>query len=283
MTAARLRRRLSRLHAAAWACGIVVVGGSYWAGAAIAPRAVARAPLRICADPNDLPFSNDRLAGFENQLAAMAARELDRPLAYDWHAQRRGFVRETLDAGTCDVLMGVPARLGRVLTTRAYYRSSYVFVTRRGIAPGLSSLDDPRLRRLRVGVQLIGDDFQNTPPAHALSRRGIVRNVVGFTVYGDYRRESPSAEIVHAVARGDVDTALVWGPLAGYFAAREPVPLDVVPIAGSADATFPFVFDIAMAVRRGDVALRDRLDDFLVRHAQAVGDLLARYGVPQVD
>src|SRR4051812_30877951 len=140
--------------------------------------------LRVCADPNNLPFSNQAREGFENALASLLAKDRGARLEYTWWAQRRGFLRSTLNAGACDVVMGVPPGLDGVRTTAPYYRSTYVFTTRRDRQLHLASLDDPRLRRLRIGVQMIGDDFANSPPAHALSARGLVANVVGYSVYG---------------------------------------------------------------------------------------------------
>jgi mxaJ protein len=135
--------------------------------------------LRVCADPNNLPFSNRQGGGFENKIAEVLAKDLAARLEYTWWAQRRGFVRNTLRAGECDLLMGVPKGYELALTTMPYYRSGYVFVYRRADALHLVSLDDPVLRQLRVGVQMIGADFANTPPAHAISKRGIIGNVVG--------------------------------------------------------------------------------------------------------
>jgi quinoprotein dehydrogenase-associated probable ABC transporter substrate-binding protein len=240
-------------------------------------------PLRVCADPNNLPFSNDRQEGFENALARLLATDLERPLAYVWWPQRRGFIRNTLNAGACDVVMGVPAGFDLALTTRAYYRSSYVFVSLRSRNLRLQSLDDPRLRSLRVGVQMIGDDFANSPPAHALSSRGIVSNVVGYSVLGDYSQANPPARIVEAVSKGDVDAAIVWGPLAGFFAARAPAPLALVPVSPERDGVLPFAFDISMAVRRSDDALKARLDAFLERRHAAIDAILRSYGVPRSD
>jgi mxaJ protein len=237
--------------------------------------------LRVCADPNNLPFSNQAQQGFENRLASLLASDRHARLEYQWWAQRRGFVRNTLGAGTCDLVMGVPATFDPTLTTRPYYRSSYVFVSRRARHLGLGSLDDPRLHQLRIGVQMIGDDFTNTPPAHALSNRGIVRNVVGYSVFGDYAQPSPLATIVEAVDRGDVDAAVVWGPAAGYFARGK--ALDVAAVLPHADSpSLPFVFDIAMGVRRGDTALRDELNDFIVRRAADIDRVLDEYNVPRV-
>jgi mxaJ protein len=239
--------------------------------------------LRVCADPNNLPFSNDRAEGFENRLAELIADDLGRSVRYTWWAQRRGFVRSTLNAGECDVVMGIPAAMDLLLTTRPYYRSTYVFVSRADRAYHLRSLDDPALRELTVGVQLIGDDFANAPPAHALAARGIVTNVRGYSVYGDYSQADPPAAIIDAVARGEVDVAIAWGPLAGYFGARSGTPLELVPVSPEIDLPFlPMVFDIALGVRRGDEGLRDALDEVLARRAADIDRLLAEYHVPRV-
>ena len=240
------------------------------------------APLRVCSDPNNLPFSNSRGEGFENVLAERLARHFGTRGAYTWWAQRRGFLRNTLNAGTCDLVMGYPANAEGVVGTRPYYRSTYVFVTRHARRLDVRSFDDPRLRTLRIGVQLIGDDGMNSPPAHALSRRGIVRNLVGYPVYGDYRQDSPPSAIVTSVARGDVDVAVVWGPLAGYFATRLAEPLDIQAVHPMADEAMPQTFAIAMAVRPGDTARAARLNDFIAGHQQEIDAVLARYGVPRV-
>jgi mxaJ protein len=239
--------------------------------------------LRVCADPNNLPFSNDKEEGFENALARLIAGEFGQRLDYVWWPQRRGFVRNTLNAGTCDLIVGVPASFDAVLTTRPYYRSTYVFVSLQRRDLDLRSFDDPRLRTLRVGVQMIGDDFANSPPAHALSARGIVRNIVGYSVLGDYSQPNPPARIVDAVLRREVDVAVVWGPLAGYFARRAPEPLALQPVSPQVDASLPFVFDISMGVRRRDRALKEKLDAFLERRRADVNGILERFGIPRVD
>src|SRR3954471_16871232 len=132
---------------------------------AVAPPAALAAPredprvLRVCGDPNNLPFSNDRGEGFENQIANTIARDLNRSLVYYWHPQRRGFLRATLLAGTCDVVIGVPSLLERARVIRPYYRSSYVFVSRHDRRLNITSLDDPRLRSLRIAIPITGDDY----------------------------------------------------------------------------------------------------------------------------
>jgi mxaJ protein len=246
------------------------------------PRAASRV-LRVCADPNNLPYSNTRQEGFENKIAALVAQDLGARVEYSWWPQRRGFVRNTLKAGQCDCIVGVPSNYELTLGTQPYYRSTYVFVSRRDRRLGVSSLDDPRLHRWKVGVQMIGNDHVNSPPAHALTKRGIIDNVVGYTVYGDYRDQEPGRAIVDAVAKGDVDVAIVWGPQAGYFARQERVPLDVTPVSPQIDLPFlPFVFDISMGVRRGDNPLRDELDQVLERRRADIERILDEYGVPRV-
>jgi mxaJ protein len=251
---------------------------------AIQPIANADAPprvLRVCADPNNLPFSNARGEGFENRITRLIADELHARVEYTWWAQRRGFVRETVTAGMCDVLPGVPVGFERTLVTRPYYRSSYVFVTRRDRGLSLQSFDDPALRRLRIGVQLVGDDGINTPPAQALAIRHLAGNVVGFTLYGDYAQPNPPARIVDAVASGDVDAAVVWGPLAGYFARKQSTPLRLTPVAGRPDPNLPMAFDIGVGVARRAAPLRDEIDRALARRRADIERILDEFGVPR--
>jgi mxaJ protein len=242
-----------------------------------------RRMLRVCADPNNLPFSNDREEGFENKLASLVAADMGADVRYTWWAQRRGFVRNTLNARACDAIMGVPTRFELAGTTRPYYRSTYVFVQRADDRRHVASFDDDVLRQLRIGVQMIGDDGANAPPAHALAARHIIRNVIGYPVYGNYRTPNPPARIVEAVARGEIDVAVAWGPLAGYFADREAVPLRLTPVAPRADSpVLPFVFDISMGVRRKDDALRAKLDEIIGRRRGDIERILDAYHVPRV-
>jgi len=237
--------------------------------------------LRVCADPNNLPFSNQRREGFENRLADLIAGELGDTVRYTWQPQRRGFLRNTLNAHACDVVMGMPLGSDRVLTTRPYYRSSYVFVSRKDRHLSVRSLDDPVLRKLRIGVQLVGDDYANTPPVHALSRRGIVKNLVGYSVLGDYSQENPPARIIDAVIARDVDVAVAWGPLAGYFAKKSPIPLELVPVSPEVDPPgLRFAFDISLAVRTEDTLRMKELERILERRRSDIDRLLRDYGVP---
>ncbi|HWT11159.1 MAG TPA: substrate-binding domain-containing protein [Allosphingosinicella sp.] len=239
--------------------------------------------LRVCADPNNLPFSNRAGQGFENRLAELVAAELGASLSYTWWAQRRGNVRETLNAGLCDLIPGVGAGLEMLATTAPYYNSAYFAVTRADRGLDVGSFDDPRLRRLRIGVQMIGDDFSNTPPAHALARRGLIDNVRGYMVYGDYARSEPQANIVAAVAAGEIDVAFVWGPVAGFFARRQPVGLDLTRVAPEDRISgLPMAFAVAMGVRRDDRELKREVDEVLRRRSSTIAGILAEYGVPTV-
>ena len=251
------------------------------AAGGVAAGTTVRPPLRVCADPNNLPFSNAREQGFENKIAALLAREMGRPLAYFWSPQRRGFVRTTLNAQLCDVVIGVPANFGPLQTTRPYYRSAYAFVSRRDRALHIRSFDDARLKTLTIGIQITGEDYANPPAAQALAARHLVQNVRGYTVYGDYSTSDPQRDVVDAVVDGRVDVAVVWGPLAGYYARTATSALDVATVRpGGRDSSLPFAFDIAMGVRRNDTGLRDALDAVVVHRGSEIRRILKSYGVP---
>jgi mxaJ protein len=263
--------------------------GSMWRGAvclailAVGTLAAAQPAreLRVCADPDNLPFSNRAGEGFENRIAEVVAADLGASLRYTWHPQRKGFVRQTLKAGLCDLVIGVPAGYELMLTTRPYYRSTYVFVYARDKGLNLHTFDDAPLRKLRIGLHAFGDDGANSPAAHALAQRGIVGNVVGFTILDT--DESPSGRIIDAVARGEIDVAIVWGPFAGWFARQQGVPLALVPVAtGAQPAPMPFVYDIAMGVRHGDVAFKDEIEAVLERRRVEIGKVLDDFRVPVV-
>ncbi len=238
-------------------------------------KARAESEFRVCADPDNLPYSNSAGAGFENKLAELLAQELGEKLTYEWRALRRGFVRNALNAGKCDVMMSVPVGYGLVETTRPYYRSSYVFVSRADRNLAVHSLSDPQLRTLTIGVELLGENGAATPPALALASLGVVDNVRGYMVY---RNEAASRlDAVGAVAAGDVDVAAVWGPSA---AQRQNI-LITTPIEGAEDLSpLRFAFDIALGLRKGDEDRRQRLDAALTRRSTDIRALLRENGVP---
>ena len=242
---------------------------------------VPKRTLTACADPNNLPFSNRAGEGFENKLAAMIASDLHAQLKYIWWAQRRGYVRNTLNERSCDFWPGIASNVEMVATSRPYYRSSYMFVTRQAAKLNGLTLDDPRLRTLKIGVQMVGNDASNTPPAHALALRGMIGNVRGYMLYGDYRQPNPPSAIVRAVEQGDVDVALVWGPTAGYFAAESPVPLRLEAVTPwFADKQWPMQFDVSVGVQKDNQKLLNEIDRILVRRSADIGRLLTAYHVP---
>jgi len=254
----------------AWAAAIAVT-----ADATAAPR-----QLRVCAEPDSMPLSNARGAGFENRLAELIASELRAELVYAWQPQRRGFVRKTIGADLCDVWIGVPVGFDRLLTTRPYYRSGYVVVTRADAEEPLRSFADPRLAALRIGVQLVGNDLAATPPGLALARAGAVDGVVGYPVYGD----GPTAERMSADLAADrLDAAILWGPQAGWFARRDAAGLAVTTLRAPDGFDLPFDFAIAVGVRQSMPALRDEIDSALQRRAREVRALLDAYGIPQLE
>jgi mxaJ protein len=245
----------------------------------------SRGTLRVCADPNNQPFSNASGEGFENKIAELAARTLGRQLQYYWHPQRRGFIRSTLAAGACDVVMGMLATSSSemVRTTTPYYRSSYVFISRRDRHLAVHSLDDPRLKQWRIGIQLSGNDYGNPPPAQALASRHILQNVRGYPVYGDYSSAAPQRGIIAAVADGAVDVAIAWGPVAGYFAAASEAPVDVAAVSPLQDgAHLPLAFSISMAVRRGDEPLAAALNTLVTERKADLRHILDEFHVPLV-
>lgn len=248
----------------------------------VACHSASAPPLRVCSDPNNLPFSNQRQEGFENRLAELIAQQMGTRVEYTWMPQWRGFLRNTLLAKKCDVVMGITSGAERVLTTAPYYRSTYVFVYRKDRNLAIRSLDDSALRKLKIGVQLVGDDYANTPPVHALSRRGIIDNLVGYSVFGDYSQPNPPARVIDAVIAKDVDLAIAWGPLAGYFAQHSPVPLEIVPVSPAVDPPgLHYAFDISMAVRQDDIGLKNRIERILKERRSDVDRILRHYGVPQ--
>jgi mxaJ protein len=231
--------------------------------------------LRVCADPNNMPFSSRDQTGFENRIAALVTRDLSARLTFVWQRMGRGFVREYLEKAQCDLVVGIPTNYRSVLTTSPYYRSTYVFVSKQG-EPVIPSLDSPALHGLKIGVQVLDEEY--TPPGQALARRGLQGAIVGFDTTGD-----GADSIIRAVADKKVDLAIVWGPLAGYFARKIGHDLRVTPVEPEVDPPgLPFTFAISMGVREGDLALRDQLEKILVDRRSDIRAILDEYGVPEL-
>ncbi len=235
--------------------------------------------MRVCADPDNMPLSNQKGEGFEQKIAELIAREWKSKIEYAWWPVRRGFFSRALNGRYCDIAMEAPSGLDMAGVTKPYFRSGYVFVTRKDSGLDIKSLADPRLKTLKIGVNILNSDAENTPPAMALSKYGVVGNLVGYpTFYTDTVRPE---DIVVAVAKKDIDVGIVWGPLAGYFVKKSSVPLTMQPLAEKDSLTdFPFRFNIAMGVRRRDKELRDSLEAVLQRKAPEIQAILKEYGVP---
>jgi mxaJ protein len=264
----------------AGAVGLAALVAAALGGASRRPSA----DLRVCADPYNLPFSNDRSEGFENKIAQVVAGDRNAAVINYWWPARRGFLRNSILGGFCDVLIGIPVGLDPVATTKPYYRSTYYFVYRADRGLKIASLDDTLLKRLKIGVNMIGYDYTNTPPAHALG----VRGVVGLTGFGNFLNPDPQADhpqdIIEAVAKDSIDVAIVWGPKAGYWVKRQAVPLTMVALPDSDLVSgMPFAFSMAMGVRHSDKALKAQLDSVIDRRRGELIGILRDYNVPMLE
>jgi mxaJ protein len=239
-------------------------------------------PLTVCADPNDLPYSNEAQQGFENKIARLIAADIHHPLRYVWWPQRRGFLRKTLGSGRCDLWLGVASGMEHVVSTRPYYRSTYVFATRESDSLAGLTLDDPRLKTRLIGVQMLGTEATNTPPAHALAERGLISNVRGYMVYGDATQTDPGAAILDALVNRKIDVAVVWGPQAGFYARHSSAALRLEPVTPAADPSAPMTYEISMAVRKNEGALRRQIEQSLEANSSGIHRILDQYGVPQL-
>jgi len=263
---------------------VATLAGLGLVGFVLPARAQRPAPLdpekiRVCADPDNMPSSNDKLEGYENKLATLISQELKAKLEYVWYPTRRGYFR-ILNGMYCDLAMEVPAGLDMAGATKAYFRSGYVFVTRKGSGlDDINSLADPRLKKVKIGVNIYTSDAENSPPAMALSHYGVVGNLVGFSTFFD--ENNRPEDIVNAVAKKDVDLAIAWGPLAGFYAKSATVPL-VLTVLPARDllSDFPFQYNIGIAVRRSDKEFKDSLNAVLTRRQSDVQAILKEYAVP---
>jgi len=234
--------------------------------------------LRVCTDPNNLPVSDSMNQGYENKIAQLIADTWHSKLEYVYWRQGFGYFNRGLNGLYCDVEISAPAGIDIVATTRPYYRSAYVIVYRRDSGLNITSLDDPALKRLKIGVNMVGSDGDAGPPAAALKSHGVVGNLVGFpTFFSEINRPE---DIIKAVSDKKVDLAIVWGPTAGYFAAKSPVPLVLNPILTDSASGIPFSYPIAMAVARRNKVLRDSLQTFLDQNRGKVEEILKSFGVP---
>ncbi|MDR6773496.1 quinoprotein dehydrogenase-associated putative ABC transporter substrate-binding protein [Azospirillum sp. BE72] len=262
-----IRRPALSLMLAAVLCAAAPAGRS-----AFAAEGIPTEVLRVCADGNLLPFSNDRQEGFENRIAKLIADELKVPLAFTWWPQTIGFVRNTLRTRQCDLVMGTAVGEELMQNTNPYYRSTYALVYRKDSGITATTLADPSLQGARIGV------VARTPPSAVMLRHGLT-NLEPYQLDTDTRAHHPAQQAVEDVAAAHTDAAIVWGPIAGFFAARQSVPLAVVPLKDEPGAS-PFQYMISMGIRPDEPDWRHWLNDFIVRRQGDIDRILAEYHVP---
>ncbi|HEX7426757.1 MAG TPA: quinoprotein dehydrogenase-associated putative ABC transporter substrate-binding protein, partial [Mycobacterium sp.] len=244
------------------ALAVALAGGITLPAQAQRPSPLTEGVLRVCADPDNMPFSNQAGDGFENKIAEFLAQTWNSKLEYVWWPVRRGFFSRGLNGRYCDVAITAPAGLDMAGVTEPYFRSSYVIVYRKDSGLDISSLDDPKLKQLKIGVNLLNADAENTPPAMALSSHGVVGTLVGFGTFyseGGLRPE----DIINAVVDSTIDVAIVWGPVAGYFAKTARVPLVLRALPDDSLSGIPFSFSLGLATRRRETVMRDSLQKFV--------------------
>ncbi len=264
--------------------GLAILSVQMLVGSAQSGQGQPERELVVCADRDNLPFSNDQAQGFENQIARLIADDLHATLRYAWNPQPRGFRPRFLRDGKCELVMGVPEGLPGVAATQPYYVSSYVLVTARRRDLALSGFDDPKLPTLKIGLEAIGADGVNTPPARALARRGLTGNVVGFSMWSRPFERDSRAHMVAAVARDEIDAALMWGPFAGYYGKSHESEVVFTPmLSDPREPSLPFSYAIAIGVRQGNNALRAELNGVLQRRGREILSILQDYGVPLAD
>jgi quinoprotein dehydrogenase-associated probable ABC transporter substrate-binding protein len=231
--------------------------------------------FRVCADPHNLPFSDQAGEGFENKLAALLAAKLGEPVSYVYYPQVIGFVRNTLNALRCDVVMGVAVGDDTMQTTNPYYRTTYALVFKPGSGlDGVASLDDPRLQGKHIGV------VAGTPPASVMSRDGLMALAKPYPLTVDTRVEVPAKEMTDDIAAGRIDAGVLWGPMAGYYAQRVDPHLTVVPLLKEHER---MEFRIAMGVRRTDQEWKRKLNRLIAENRPEIDHILSEYGVPLLD
>ena len=230
--------------------------------------------LRVCADPNNMPFSTDKAEGFENKLAELLAEKLGKGLSYSWYPQATGFVRNTLAAHKCDVIMGIPQGDDLVQVTNPYYRTAYALVFKQGHGlDGVDTLGDPRLKGKRIGV------VAGTPPGNNMAANGLMANAKPYPLVIDTRVDSSATAMMHDLAAGDIDAGVLWGPMAGYYARQSNPAITVVPLLKET-AGPRLAYRIAMGVRYTDQEWKRQLNRTIQDNQGAISRLLLSFGVP---
>ena len=236
-----------------------------------------RSALRVCADPANLPFSNDKGEGFENRLAELVAEELSVPVLYTWFPQATGFIRNTLGAHKCDLVMGYAQGDELVQNTNHYYRSAYALVYRADSdLAGVESLDDPRLKDRRIGI------IAGTPPATIMAMNGLMGKAKPFHLVVDRRFSAPAEEMVAEIVRGDLDAGVLWGPIGGYYAKRNGAKLSVVPLTKETKGS-RMAYRITMGIRPDEPEWKHKLNELIAAHQREIDAILLDFGVPILD
>jgi mxaJ protein len=242
----------------------------------LAGTALAQSPLRICADPDNLPFSNRMEQGFDIEIAKLVAQNLHRTPVFVWTRSRRGFVREQFNKNACDILIGVPVGMRGVTVSNPYYASSYVFVTPAKQHLQIASFTDPQLDQGRIGLQILEEDL--SPPSIPLIRSGHAPQLIGFDGFGSHE-----GDVVRAVSSGKIGVAVVWGPVAGYYAQHSPSKLTLTRVTPLRDSSgLPFAYRIGFGVHKSDSTLLKQLDGAITELQPQIRRVLARYYVPVV-
>jgi quinoprotein dehydrogenase-associated probable ABC transporter substrate-binding protein len=233
--------------------------------------------LRVCADPRNMPFSDEKGEGFENKLAELVAHKLGKSLAYTWYPQAPGFVRNTLGAYKCDVIMGYPQGNDIVQSTNPYYRTAYALVFRpaSGLG-GVDTLADPRLKSKRIGI------VAGTPPATLVAANGLMANAKPYPLVIDTRVDSSAQAMMNDLASADIDAGILWGPMAGYYAMKAKEPTRVVPLVKERSGP-RLAYYITMGVRAADQEWKRQLNRLIAESQPAINDILTGFGVPLLD
>lgn len=237
-----------------------------------------RATLRVCVDPNNLPYSNRSGEGFENKIAELFAAELGIPLTYVWFPQSMGFVRSTLGARRCDLIVGISAAHELVLNTNPYYTSIFTLIYPVDSGFELSSLSDKVLKDKALRIGLVA----GTPPTGLLLENGLMTQVASYHLMVDTRVDSPAEQIVKDLLAGKLNAAVLWGPLAGYLNKRYGSRLKVVPLTADESDQHRMAYQITMGVRRGEIKWKRELNGLIRKNQQKIDGLLREYGVPLV-
>ena len=238
---------------------------------------VVRSQLRVCADPANMPFSNQKQEGFENRIADVIGKALDIPVTYYWFPQATGFIRNTLGLKKCDIVVGYAQGNELVQNTNHYYSSAYVLITRGdGALSEVESLDDPRLRGKRIGV------VAGTPPATNLAANGLLAGVRPFQLNIDRRFYSPAEDMIRQIANDELDAALLWGPIGAYYARQHSVPFKITPLVKEKRGP-RMIYRITMGVRPAEQDWKRQINRIIREKQGEIDAILQEYGVPRVD